>query len=170
MDGTQDTKESKKYTFLPNYLNMEFASGSNTYTLNAEGSSYDKVPDTGSATTHVDAFRPYFTVTPSSSNPSRPMTRSIVFSNERSEMKGVEERDNPKEVGGSLKINSKRHLIIVESALTYTVNVTIVNTAGIIVNKFTINPGETIETRVNNAGVYIVQPSEVRFTKKLSVR
>ena len=116
----------------------------------------------------VYAFRPYFIS--DKPNPSRQLTRSIVFNSNNSELRGVEERDNPKEVGGSLNIYSKKHLIVVESALTYNVDVIITNTAGIIVNKFTINPGETIETRVNNAGVYIVQPSELRFTKKLSVK
>ena len=116
----------------------------------------------------VYAFRPYFTL--ASGGSARQLTRSIVFNSSNSELKGVEERDNPKEVGGSLNIYSKKHLIVVESALTYNVDVIITNTAGIIVNKFTIKPGEAIETRIYNAGVYIVQPSEVRFTKKLSVK
>ena len=116
----------------------------------------------------VYAFRPYFIS--DKPNPSRQLTRSIVFSNQQSELRGVEERDNPKEVGGSLNIYSRKHLIVVESALTYAVDVIITNTAGIIVNKFTIKPGEAIETRIYNAGVYIVQPSEIRFTKKLSVK
>ena len=63
-----------------------------------------------------------------------------------------------------------RHLILVESALTYTTDVRIVNLAGMTINAFTIEPGETIETRINNSGVYIVEPSEARFIKKLSVR
>ena len=126
------------------------------------------VNDQNNVKAAVSAFRPYFTL--ASGGSARQLTRSIVFNSNKSELKGVEERDNPKEVGGTLNIFSRKHLIVVESALTYAVDVIITNTAGIIINKFTINPGETIETRVNNAGVYIVQPSELRFTKKLSVR
>ena len=126
------------------------------------------VNDQNHVNASVYAFRPYFIS--DKPNPSRQLTRSIVFNSNDSELRGVEERDNPKEVGGSLNIYSKKHLIVVESALTYNVDVIITNTAGIIVNKFTIKPGEAIETRIYNAGVYIVQPSEVRFTKKLSVK
>jgi hypothetical protein len=164
------------YTFKPSYLNETFEAGTTgTYTLNDAGSSYDIIPaaaalgDDPVPDTKVYAFRPYFLNT-SSGGSARQQTRSIVFNSNKSELKGVEERDNPKEVGGSLNIYSKKHLIVVESALTYAVDVIITNTAGIIVNKFTIKPGEAIETRIYNAGVYIVQPSEVRFTKKLSVK
>jgi hypothetical protein len=48
--------------------------------------------------------------------------------------------------------------------------VRIVNLAGMTINAFTIEPGETVETRINNSGVYIVEPSEARFIKKLSVK
>ena len=158
------------YYFKPSYLNETFAAKANAgiYTLDEKGDSYDVIPSTGDAVT-VSAFRPYF-MKASGGGSARQLTRSIVFNSNKSELKGVEERDNPKEVGGSLNIYSKKHLIVVESALTYNVDVIITNTAGIIVNKFTIKPGEAIETRIYNAGVYIVQPSEIRFTKKLSVK
>ena len=35
---------------------------------------------------------------------------------------------------------------------------------------FTIKPGEVVETRVNNAGVYIVQSTDGEYTKKLAVK
>ena len=57
-----------------------------------------------------------------------------------------------------------------ESALGYTTDVRIVNLAGMTINAFTIEPGETVETRINTSGVYIVEPSEARFIKKLSVK
>ena len=57
-----------------------------------------------------------------------------------------------------------------ESALTYTTDVRIVNLAGITINSFTIEPGESVETRINNAGVYIVESTDGRYIKKLSVR
>jgi hypothetical protein len=38
------------------------------------------------------------------------------------------------------------------------------------INTFTIEPGETVETRINNAAVFIVQTTDGRYNKKLSVR
>ena len=165
-DATGVTEDG--YTFKPSYLNNpDVETGKHAFLLNSDGNSY--VEDATATTAGVYAFRPYF-LKASGGGSARQQTRSIVFNSNKSELKGVEERDNPKEVGGTLNIYSKKHLIVVESALTYNVDVIITNTAGIIVNKFTIKPGEAIETRIYNAGVYIVQPSEVRFTKKLSVK
>ena len=163
-----------KYTFTPNYLNRSFAPGTtNTFVLNEEGSSYDAVPaaSTDLAITvepvEVYAFRPYFI----QSSAARSITRSIVFSNDDSEMKGVIEHGDPtKDEAGTLNIYAKKHKIIVESALGYSTDVRIVNLAGITINAFTIEPGETVETRINTSGVYIVQPSEARYVKKLSVK
>ena len=167
------------YTFNPSYLNHSFEAGTTTFTLSADGSSYNKVPDApgqGEPAVNpvaVSAFRPYFTgPAASGNNPARPVTRSIVFSNDDSEMKGVEEKGDPRsdEATGSLMVYAKKHKIIVESALTYTTDVRIVNTAGITVNTFSIEPGETVETRINNSGVYIVQTTDGHYTKKLAVR
>ena len=84
---------------------------------------------------------------------------------------GVEDRDPTKgEVSGTLSIYPKRKMIVVESSLTYTTEVRIVNLAGITVNTFTIEPGGVIEHRVVNAGVYIVQSSDQQFIKKLAVK
>jgi len=163
------------YTFHPSYLNHSFEAGTTTFTLSSDGSSYNKVPDApGQGQPAIDpvtvsAFRPYFTG-PAASG-ARPVTRSIVFSNDDSEMKGVIEHGDPtKDEAGTLNIYAKKHKIIVESALTYTTDVRIVNLAGITINAFTIEPGETVETRINTSGVYIVQPSEARYVKKLSVK
>ena len=176
------TEDSKKisYTFKPSYLNEAFAAGKPVYTLNSEGSSYDKVPDAPGvgdpevADTKVAAFRPYFTMTSTTiTDPegARPVTRSIVFSNEDSQMKGVDEKGDPNsEDPGTLKIYAQKHKIVVESALTRDIDVRIVNTAGITVANFNIEPGETVETRINSAGVYIVQSADGRYTKKLAVK
>ncbi len=163
-----------KYTFVPNYLNRSFAAGTaNTFVLNGEGSSYDAVPVASTEPSitvepvEVYAFRPYFT----QASTARSITRSIVFSNDDSEMKGVIEHGDPtKDEAGTLNIYAKKHKIIVESALGYSTDVRIVNLAGITINSFTIEPGETVETRINTSGVYIVQPSEARYVKKLSVK
>ena len=82
----------------------------------------------------------------------------------------IEHGDPTKDEAGTLNIYAKKHKIIVESALGYSTDVRIVNLAGITINAFTIEPGETVETRINTSGVYIVQPSEARYVKKLSVK
>ena len=173
MVGVTEKHGNMNYTFKPNYLNMKFEAGTNNYTLQSEYDSnndneadisrFGKVPDTGVATP-VAAFRPYFKAAAASG--ARPVTRSIIFGNDDSEIKGVVEHGNPKEeTAGTLNIYAKKHLILVESALTYTTDVRIVNLAGMTVNTFTIEPGETIETRIYN-----VQSTDGRHIKKLSVR
>ncbi len=168
---------SKKYSFVTNYLNQSFSAGTDTYTLYADGSKYERVPAAPEAgqdpvpDTKVSAFRPYFTSAVKTSGGARPVTRSIVFSNEETELKGVVERGNPgDEETGSLDIYAKKHKIIVESALTRDIDIRIVNAAGLTVSTFNLEPGETVETRIVNAGVYIVQSADGRYTKKLAVR
>ena len=145
------------YTFKPSYLNdPDLESGKHAFLLNNDGNSYveDDTPNTTVA--KVTAFRPYFTAAPSGGS-ARSVTRSIVFSSDQSELKGVEEHGDPskEEIGGGLEIYA---------------DVRIVNTAGITLSTFTIEPGETIETRVNISGIYIVQTADGVYTKKLSVR
>ena len=121
--------------------------------------------------------RPYFMLTsevPASA--ARKTTRgvgesvqSIIFSEEQTQLHGDEDREQIDEAY-SLSIYAKRKKIVVESALKYTTDVRIVNTAGITMATFTIEPGETVETRINNSGVYIVQTSDARYTKKLAVK
>ena len=50
------------------------------------------------------------------------------------------------------------------------VSVRILNTAGQTIAEFDIQPGETVETRVNLSGVYVVRSDDGHFTKKMSVR
>ena len=161
------------YTFRPSYLNNpELQTGQHAFLLSADGSRYME-DVTNTAVAKVTAFRSYFTgPAASGSGGARPVTRSIVFSNDDSEMKGVIEHGDPtkEEAAGTLNIYAKKHKIIVESALGYTTDVRIVNLAGMTINAFTIEPGETVETRINTSGVYIVEPSEARFIKKLSVK
>ena len=165
MEATTDFNGLK---FHPNYLGQVFdgSSTNTTYALTANGGSFVN------KATAVSAFRPYFTGTPTPASGAR--TRGddveIVFGNGDGSF-GVEDRGPTKgEIGGTLNIYSKKHMIVVESALTYTTDVRIVNPAGITINTFSIEPGETVETRITNAGVYIVQTADARYTKKLAVR
>ena len=163
-DETGGVSNGDGYNFKPSYLNESFTAGTGTtptYTLNGAGNSYDLV--TGTETPVVTyAFRPYFQK-PSSSR----QTRSIIFSNN-----GLEQLSPDSHVvePGILEIHAVGHNIVVTSSLKFTTDVRILNTAGLTMNTFAIRPGETIETRILNAGVYIVQDEEGKYTKKLSVK
>ena len=126
--------------------------------LNADGSSYDET-----ASTVTIPFRPYFTAG------AGVRTRSIIFSEDGSKVGGDEEM-NPSREGQNLIITTREHKVIVESQLRYVTDVRIVNTAGITMKTFTIKPGEVVETYLINAGVYIVQTEDARYTKKLAVK
>ena len=143
------------YTFRPNYAATDLTTAS--YVLNTEGSSYDRAE-----TTTTIPFRPYFT---SAADGAR--TRSIVFGDEGSQLGG---EGDPSHSGQDLIITTREHKIIVESQLRYVTDVRIVNTAGITMKTFTIKPGEVVETFMINAGVYIVQSTDARYTKKLAVK
>ena len=151
-DELKDVKVGN-YTFRPNYASRELTTAS--YVLNGEGSSYDKTE----ATTTIP-FRPYFT------SGANVRTRSIVFGDESTQF-GSEEKSHS---GQDLIITTRQHKIIVESQLRYVTDVRIVNTAGITMKTFTIQPGEVVETYMINAGVYIVQTSDARYTRKLAVK
>jgi hypothetical protein len=147
------------YVFQPNYLTKQVAAGD--YVLSATGSSYDKTD----AEATVLPFRPYFV----KSSASGVRTRSIVFNDDNTEL----EHSEPDPTAGrseTIIITPGRHKIIVESKLRRTVDVRIVTPAGITMTTFTLEPGETVETRVVNQGVYIVQTTDGRYMKKLTVR
>ena len=90
-EKTGVTPSGSKYTFTPSYLNdPELGENKHAFLLNADGNSY--VEDgTNTAEAKVTAFRPYFTSTVVSSGNARPATRSIIFSNEDSQLKGVDD-------------------------------------------------------------------------------
>ena len=157
------------YAFITNFTAKTLES--EAYVLNSDdtdvdkrGSSYVKV---GSGAQTVP-FRPYFLAT---TNQAREMTRSIIFSDEQTQLEGKDDgHDQRGDEVYSLNIYAKRKKIIVESNLRETTEVRIVNPAGITINTFDIEPGETIETRIYNSGVYIVQTTDGHYNKKLVVR
>ena len=164
--------EKGNYTFKPSYLNETFAAGTTgTYTLAADGGSYDMIPAAAAAgepavaDTKVAAFRPYFL---KSSSSSRQLTRSIVFNGTASELGAAP--DKQADDTGALSISAARHKIIVSSSLRHAADVRIVSPSGITMAAFTIAPGETVETRVNLGGVYIVQTADSQYNKKITVR
>ena len=139
------------YTFKPSYMN-ETLSADNYYALNAAGSSYDKV----TATTNVSAFRPYFTVS-ASAGARQYMPKQIVFGAANGELK-----DGPESaLDGGLEIYVKDHKIVTTSHLKEATTISIVNVSGIRLADYVLKPGDTIETPVHNAGVFIVNKKKV---------
>lgn len=156
----KSTSGNKNYTltFKPSYMNEELAAGTNNYTLDADGDSYDKVPATGNAT-KVTAFRPYFTanvVTTSSPSP-KMIPESILFGDDYSGLEG-----EPKTAfGGDLEISVQGHKIVATSHLAEATTVRIINVSGITIANYVIQPGETIETPVSIEGVYIANKKKL---------
>ncbi len=162
-DSEQDGVQANGYAFMPNYLNTTFVAGTTgTYTLNDDGSSYDLIPAASAVT--VAAFRPYFTAVAGSGSRT---TRSILFASEDDIKPGQHDDSNEP---GTLSIGAKRKKIVVTSALSEATTVRITSASGITVDTFTIQPGETVETRIFSTGVYIVRTDDGRHLKKLAVR
>ena len=151
MTGAEQTHGNNKYTFKPNYLNRQLATGEGYYTMSAEGNKFNSV---SSSPIELSAFRPYFHQTSGSQ-----ARRAIVFSMEQSEMYGEEPNDDIDDPG-RLLISVRNKHIIVSSTLPSATPVVIVNAAGQTIATFTIESGETIERRVNT-GVYIVNKKKV---------
>jgi len=147
------------YTFWPNYLGKSIEAGS--FLLNTEGSSYEKQD------VAVDAvpFRPYITYQSSGARENK--VRAITFNRSKYNI-GVEDRDPSEGAVGLLNVYAKKGRVVVESTLNVAADVRIVTSAGTAVQIFTIQPGETIDTRINYTGVYIVSTSNGQ-TKKLRV-
>ena len=154
------TPEGCSYTFKPSYLNTPaVTTGKHAFLLNNDGDRYE---ETDEATAAIVAFRPYF----EASAPVSPAPRrSIVFKNDGSshDIHGQYETDDPDnpEDPGRLTFNPGRRAIIAASSLRHEAGVRIVNAAGLTVAEFTIQPGETIATPVNVAGVYIVNNKKI---------
>jgi hypothetical protein len=160
MGGTKVKYNSTTdYYFKPSYMNIGLKAGTNSFVMNADGDRYNKVPETGDDT-KVSAFRPYFTAnTINGSRGAKSMAKYIVFDNTDD---GFGEEHESEEIGdGKLFITSRLHHIIVQSTLKRPRIVSIYNAAGIRITTFVINPGQTIETRVNFAGVYIVNRTKI---------
>ncbi|MBR5929902.1 MAG: hypothetical protein IKZ93_07975, partial [Prevotella sp.] len=123
--------------------------------------------DKNHVTPSQSAFRPYFQLASPSGNAVKEYkapTRSIIFNRESSQMIGQEENEDDITNTGRLYISAKEGKIVVYSTLSAPEKVCIVNTAGALIDNYTIQPGETIETSINASGVYVVNK------KKLSVK
>ena len=146
---------SKDYTltFKPSYMNTSLAAGTYSYTLDADGDSYDKV----TATTKVSAFRPYFTATAQSSSSPKMVPQSILFGDGYSGLEG-----EPKTgLGGDLEIYVQGRKIVATSHLTEATTVRILNVGGVAIANYVLQPGETVETPILADGVYIVNKKKL---------
>ena len=70
---------------------------------------------------------------------------------------------------GTLNIYGKKRMVVVESSLSYAVDLSIYTPAGVKVCTFSVPAGETIEQRVNTKGVYIVNSDDGQHVKKVIV-
>ena len=146
------TYNGSSYTFTPNYLGKSIPA-STTFVLNDDGSSFEVL---STESTSVP-FRPYFTM--SGSQPVKG-TRSIVFGYPNTEFGSDEEPDQGNAAGEGLIVSAKHKHIYVTSAYNNEVEVVIVNTAGAVVNSFSLQPGETMETTVAS-GIYMVNKIKI---------
>ena len=149
--GTVVKYGGNDYTFKPSYLNEKLEDGSNSYALNAAGSSFNKV----TTTTNVSAFRPYFTVAASPNNAPQ-MPKQIVFGTSSSLNDGPETVLN-----GELEIYAKDHKIITTSHLKEATTISIISVSGVTIANYVLMPGETKETPIHVDGVYIVNKKKL---------
>lgn len=152
------------YDFRPNYLQQTLAAGTDGYTLDALGDSYDKLPAAGVATT-VLPFRPYFVATAPSGTRG---VRTIEFSSDTCSPQPEMEPSDTSGDGG-ISVRGKHLAIEVSSTCHEAVPVSIHTASGIVISTFDIQPGETVKTDVPMEGVYIVTAGG-RFTKKIVIK
>ena len=150
------------YTFKPNYLSKVVDGTS--YQMATAGNQFDKQTDA----TPVP-FRPYFIKTPTSSPaPRRAEAQYIVFdSSESSFAIGDDPSD---ELAGELTFSTKPRKLVVTSSMRQPADVRIYSVSGQSIAAFTIQTGETIETDIPVAGVYVVRAANGRYTKKFALK
>ena len=159
-DDQMKQEEYNGYLYCTNYLNKELETGS--YLLSAAGDKYEKLE----AKKTVLPFRPYFMKKPSLT---RGGARGIIFSDENGNMNTTPIKQVVTNAD-DLIVKGGKKKIIVESELHYTTDVRIVTPSGITLTTYAIEPGETIETRVETAGVYIVYGDNGKYVKKVIVK
>lgn len=160
------TFKGNVYTFKPSYLNEELTEG---YVLNNDGSAYTAL--SASTTKKIQAFRPFFTKTTVSTGGNAPAFHQITFSREIASLQDKDiVPDLSDNIAENINISSRRGKIVVTSEMRDEADVQIYTTSGTLIDSYNIKPGETIETPVNNIGVYIVRAAQARFTKKLTVK
>ena len=161
-DGEMSATAVDGYAFVPNYMSKKV----DGYLMNATGSSFDVTPTGGAATV---PFRPYFVA---GSVGARQNARSILFDSSDSSFAFGDDKDPSGDSfgEGDLIFTVRKHMISVTSSLRREADVRIVNTSGLTIAHFTIQPDETIDTNIGVAGVYVVRADGGRIQKKLAIR
>jgi hypothetical protein len=150
------------YKFMPNYMSKKVVG----YLMNTYGNSFNVTPDGGAAAV---PFRPYFVAAPAQNGaPRRAAAESIVF--DRTDSSFAIGDDPSDELAGELTFSTKPRKLITTSSLRQPADVRIYNVSGVAISTFTIQPGETIETDITVAGVYIIRAAGGRYMKKIAVR
>ena len=98
------------------------------------------------------------------------MTRSIIFSDEQTQLEGRDDDASKDKIGESVDIYGGKHKVIVTSNLRRTADVRIFNVGGLCIANFNIEPGETIEHPIYHDGVYVVHVAGGRYRTKLAVK
>jgi hypothetical protein len=114
-------------------------------------------------------FRTNFVAAPAQNGaPRRAAAESIVFDSSDS---SFAIRDDPSdELAGELTFSTKPRKLITTSSLRQPADVRIYNVSGVAISAFTIQPGETVETDITVAGVYIIRAANGRYLKKLVLK
>ena len=162
-DAEQQKEEYSGYLYCANYLAKDLAAGS--YLLSAAGDNYERLDAAAKAV----PFRPYFIKKTSSARKDGDVARSIIFSNDDSQM-DMNTAIQTYGMNGDIIVKGGRKKITVISQMPYTIDVRIVTPAGMTLTSFTLEPSEVVETRVENGGVFIVDGEDGRHVKKVIVR
>lgn len=166
--GSVEQGTTTKYVFHPNYVTKELSTGD--YLLASTGDRYEKLTEGMTAAEKTTRpFRPYFVKGPAGTRGEGEGVKKITFNEETTQLKGVSDTLQDK-WNDDLLVKPGRKKIVVESQLHYVADVRIYTPAGIMLTSFSIEPGETVVTRVESAGVYIVYGDEGRYVKKVIVK
>ena len=133
---------------------VSWADAATTYYKRVSEISYN---DVNKVTPALRAFRPYFTA--SVTNSSRHMApERIVFGGAN----GEEFEQGPESVlDGSIEIFVRGRNIVAVSHQEVPTAIRIVNLAGITIRNFVLEPGQTVETPIENAGVYMAKQKKL---------
>lgn len=147
------TVTSNGYSFVPNYLSTDIASG--TYALNATGSAFEKTTAAQAAV----PFRPYFRAA-SSGAPERKdnvMAQTLIIGN------SDVEADAPEVVPAEQRVSiwSENRTIWIENTTDQSVTMTIFTSGGQLVKRVTVAPLAKEFIPVQSRGIYIVNGTKV---------
>ncbi len=151
------------YQYRSAYASKPLAAGS--FMLNTDGSKYLQQGETTTI-----PFRPYFVPGTSGTRSSDHPKKAILIGEASSKPKGSTTAIQQVYADDDLIVKGGKKKIKVESELHYTTDVRIVTPSGMTLTTYAIEPGETVDTRVETAGVYIVYGDNGKYVKKVIVK